>query len=385
MKYRKFGKSDFMVSAFGMGCMRMPMETRADGTRGFDHAESIRMIHRAIEGGVNYFDAANSYGDGECEEVLGEALAIGGRRDKVHITTKIHPHVAPNEDVLLETFERECRRLQTDHIDCYLVHQLNDSDRFERFINHNMLPTMIKLKEQGRIGGIGFSYHGNAEGFKRCLDYYDWDMCQPQFNILDINRQATVDGIRYAGQRGIPVVVMEPLKGGSLANVPQRIQDIYDSYPIKHTPVEWGFRFVADFPEVACILSGVSTMEQLEDNLRIFDILEPNMLSQQEKDLIYNVKATFDSMIAVPCTACRYCMPCPQDVDIPRIFSIYNDASIKGDFSRAKHGYSRITDRRVSVTGKTADACVECGLCEAACPQHIPVMEKLKEAHAKLT
>ncbi len=383
MKYRKFGNSDFMVSAFGMGCMRMPMETRADGSRGFDHSESIRMIHRAIQGGVNYFDAANAYGeDGECEKVLGEALAVNGLRGKVKIATKVSPRLCTSEDAIRTIFETECRRLQTDFIDFYLIHQLDDGERFSYMVKYDILKTFEALRSEGRIGHIGFSFHGNVENFKKSLDYYDWDMCQPQFNILDIDRQATVEGIRYAGKKGVPVVVMEPLKGGSLVNVPPKVQELYDAFPIKRTPLEWGFRFVADFPEVACILSGVSTMEQLEENLRIFEDLAPNSMSKEELDLIYKVKATYDSLIEVPCTACRYCMPCPNHVDIPGIFTLVNNGALAGNYEHYKRGYERIASGRTG--GTTADACIECGACESACPQGISIIQKLKEAHERL-
>ena len=383
MKYRKFGNSDFMVSAFGMGCMRMPMETRADGTRGFDHAESIRMIRKAVQGGVNYFDAANAYGeDGECERVLGEALATGDLRQRVKIATKISPRLCTSEDAIRSVFETECRRLQTDFIDFYLIHQLDDGERYNFMVQYDILKTFEKLRSEGRIGHIGFSFHGNVENFKKCLDYYAWDMCQPQFNILDIDRQATVDGIRYAGRKGVPVVVMEPLKGGTLVNVPSKVQALYDSFAVKRTPVEWGFRFVANFPEVACILSGVSTMEQLNDNLRIFEELEPNMMDEKELNLIYTVKSTYDSLIEVPCTACRYCMPCPNRVDIPGIFTLLNNGAIAGDYTHYRSGYARIASGRTG--GTTADACIECGACESACPQGIPIIAKLKQAHERL-
>ncbi|MDL2225657.1 aldo/keto reductase [Eubacteriales bacterium OttesenSCG-928-M02] len=385
MKYRKFGKLDFEVSTFGMGCMRMPQEERADGTKGFDHKESIRMIHRAIEGGVNYFDTANAYGaDGECEKVLGEALAIGGRREGVKIATKISPRLCTSEDAIREVFEEECRRLQTNYIDFYLIHQLDEGERYGYMVDYDILSTFEKLKAEGRIKHIGFSYHGNYENWKRCLDYYDgWEMAQPQFNILDINRQASVEGIRYAGKKGVPVVVMEPLKGGNLAEVPPEIQAMYDSFPVKRTPVEWGFAFVADYPEIACILSGVSTMDQLEDNLRIFSELEANSLTKEEMDFIYSINAAYDKMIPVPCTGCRYCVPCPAGVDIPGIFSLYNSASLSGGhFEEYKGSYNRIAMGRSG--GKAADACVACGACERECPQGIPIIEKLKEAHAAL-
>jgi hypothetical protein len=367
-----------------MGCMRLPMEKREDGKTGIDHAEAVRMIRRAIAGGVNYFDAANAYGeDGEVEKVLGEALDHENLRDKVKIATKISPRIATSEDAIREIFETECRRLRTNFIDFYLIHQLDDGERYNFMIQYDILSTFKKLRAEGRIGGIGFSFHGNFESFKRALDYYDWDMCQPQFNILDIDRQATLEGVKYAGNKGVALVVMEPLKGGNLATVPDRVQAIYDAYPVRYTPVEWGFRFVANRPEVSCVLSGVSTMEQLEDNLRIFDTLTPNMLSREELDVIYKVKSTYDAMLDVPCTACRYCMPCPSGVDIPGIFTLLNDGALTGSFVHGKRGYERIAAGRSG--GKSAEACVECGACESACPQGIPIIEKLKEAHAKLT
>ena len=217
------------------------------------------------------------------------------------------------------------------------------------------------------------------------MDYYDWDMCQPQFNILDIDRQASVDGIRYAGKRGIPVVVMEPLKGGSLANVRQR----YSSYTIRirFTTRRWSgvSALWRTFPKSPASFPAYRQWNSLRTIFASSKRLNPTCSTNRRRGLIYKVKAAFDEMIAVPCTACRYCMPCPQEVDIPRIFSMYNEASMLGNFANAKRGYSRIADRRVSAQGKAADACVACGACEAACPQQIPIIEKLKEAHEKMS
>jgi len=233
----------------------------------------------------------------------------------------------------------------------------------------------------GKIKYPGFSFHDELPVFKEIIDSYDWKMCQIQLNILDQDYQAGVEGMRYAASKGIPVVIMEPLKGGRLAhNVPEDVQALWDQAETKRSPVEWAFRWLYNFPEITVILSGVSTMEQLKDNIEIFSKAAPNSMDEKELELVQKVKALYDSKIKVGCTGCNYCVPCPSGVEIPRIFSLYNDYSIYGGSEEFKEWYKNLMDE-----GKDASNCVECGQCESECPQHISIIERLKEAHEVLT
>jgi len=376
MQYRSFGPKGHQVSAFGMGCMRMPTVKNEDGIEKVDRPEAIRMIRRAIEGGVTYFDTAYVYHNQESESVLGEALA-GGLREKVTIATKLPLGRVEHEEQLQEIFDEELRRLQTDHIDVYLLHALS-RDSLEKIEKFHVGAFLDKLKAEGKIRYACFSFHDDFDTLKKLMAAYDFDMVQIQMNILDVNSQATLEGMRYIADHGLACVIMEPLRGGTLANVPAEVQALYDAMPVKRNPAEWGFRFMYNFPQVSVILSGVHTMEQLEDNLRIFDQAQPNVLTAREERLYEDVRKAYDARIAVRCTACRYCQPCPQGVLIPDIFNMWNDVAVYGQF-----GWSRAKYRRMA-EGK-ATQCAECGTCEAVCPQHIEIASMLKEAHRVLT
>jgi len=377
MKYREFGKTGAKVSAFGMGCMRMPTYTNEAGETKVDRPKAIEMIHRAVEGGVNYFDTAYVYHNEESESVVGEALS-GELRDKVMIATKLPMWKLTCEEDVERIFNEELERLNTDYIDVYLLHSLG-AESIEVIKKYNVLSFLDRMKAEGKIRYAAFSFHDNMEAFKKLVDLYPFDMCQIQLNILDINEQATAEGMRYAASKGMAVVIMEPLRGGTLANVPSEVQALYDAMPAKRNPAEWGFRFMYNFPEVSVILSGVSTMEQLEDNLRIFDAAEANSCSDEENELFVKVREAYDARIRVRCTDCKYCQPCPQGVVIPKIFSLYNDFAVFDHVAGNKRRYAKVMDQ-----GFDATKCVECGACEEICPQHIAIIEKLKEAHEHL-
>jgi predicted aldo/keto reductase-like oxidoreductase len=377
MKYRPYGKTGKEASVFGMGCMRMPTYTDEQGQTKVDRPKAIAMIHRAIEGGVTYFDTAYVYHNEESESVVGEALS-GGLREKVMIATKLPMWKITCEEDVEKLFNEELRRLQTDYIDVYLLHSLH-AGSIDIIKKYKVLDFLDRMKAQGKIRHTAFSFHDEKKVFFELADLYPFDMCQMQLNILDINEQATLEGMRYAAGKGMAVVIMEPLRGGALANVPDDVQALYDAMPVKRSPAEWGFRFMYNFPEVSVILSGVSTMEQLEENLKIFDKAQAGCCDAREDALFETVRKTYDARIRVRCTDCKYCQPCPQGVLIPKIFSQYNDLAVFDHVEGNQRAYARLVQE-----GTDASACVACGACEQLCPQHIPIIEKLIEAKAVL-
>ena len=378
MLYRPYGTQGYEVSAFGMGCMRLPKKPDENGNMVVDREEGIRMIRYAVEHGVTYFDSAHVYLEQECDAILGEALS-GGYREKVKIVTKIPPLMVNSEQDFFDILDVQLKKLQTDCIDALLIHSLN-REKFEHVKKVGMIQMMEKAKAQGKIAAIGMSFHDDFDTFKEIIDFYPWAMCNIQMNILDHDQQATLEGMRYAHNKGVAVCIMEPLRGGGLAVPPEPVQKLYDAFPTKRSGVEWAFRYMYNFPEVTTILSGVSSMEQLQDNLRIFENPVAGCMDEAEQQLIQQAREAYKSLIAVPCTGCRYCMPCPQGVDIPGIFAAYNDGTMYGSFEAPKGKYARM----VNVKHCDASLCVECGACEAQCPQAIGIIEQLKQARAAL-
>ncbi len=378
MLYRPFGRQGFDVSTFGMGCMRLPQKTEADGTTHIDHEESIRMIRYAIDNGVNYLDTSCVYNNGESEQVIGEALQDGYRK-KVHIATKVPPRILKqSNDEMREILEGSMKRLGVDFIDAYLIHHL-DKVQWQRAKQLNVLDMMEKFKSEGLIGSVCFSYHGQLPTFRDIVNSYDWAMCQVQHNFLDGDREVTDEGINLAYEKGMAFVVMEPLRGGRLVNATPEVKALYETFPIKRSAAEWAFRYVYNYPQISCILSGVSTMEQLVENIAIFQNAYPNVMTPEEKKLIQDVKASYEKRIRVGCTGCEYCLPCPNNVPIPSIFSAYNKVYMFDDLAAGKRDYARASARHGG-----ADRCIECGVCESHCPQSLNIIEELKNAHKML-
>jgi len=381
MQYRRLEKLGIECSVFGVGCMRLPLIANPDGStssENIDEAEAIKMIRYAIDNGVNYIDTAYGYHGGNSEYLVGKALK-DGYREKVKLATKLPVWYAKTYEDFDRLLNEQLTKLQVEYLDFYLLHALNKSS-WERVRDLGVLEWLDKAKASGRIRYAAFSFHDEHEVFIDIIDSYDWDMCQIQLNFLDTEYQAGVAGLKYAGSKGIPVVIMEPLRGGKLAAASDDILDLWNQAEEKRSPVEWAFRWLYNFPEVAVILSGVSTMEQLQDNLRIFEVAPANCMTQEELELVEKVKALYESKTKVTCTACEYCLPCPNGVSIPEVFRIYNDASIFGlNDGHIKH-YQKLIDE-----SKDASMCIECGNCESVCPQHIDIIDKLKEAHEALT
>jgi len=382
MQYRKFGNLGIEVSVFGVGCMRLPVKENPDGSKDYsaiDEQEAIKMIRYAIDHGVNYIDTAYGYHGGNSEIIVGKALK-DGYREKVNVATKLPLWHANSYEDFERLLDEQLSKLQIDTVDFYLLHALSKNS-WEKARDLKVLDFLDKAVAAGKIKYPGFSFHDELDVFKEIIDSYDWKMCQIQLNILDEHYQAGVEGLKYAGSKGIPVVIMEPLKGGKLAsNVPNDVQAMWNTAKIKRSPVEWAFRWLYNFPEVTVILSGVSTMEQLKENLEIFDKAEANSMTDEELEIVAKVKELYMSKIKVNCTRCNYCMPCPNGVLIPRIFGLYNDSAMYETVEEYSKQYRNLIDK-----GEDASKCVECGNCESACPQNIEIIEKLKEAHEALT
>ncbi|GHV66250.1 aldo/keto reductase [Spirochaetia bacterium] len=387
MQYRNYGKTGYQVSAFGMGCMRLPRIVQGDEAQ-VDREKAYEMIRYAADHGVTYFDTAYGYHNKTSEEVLGEALE-GGRREKVKIATKqpfgiMEDLSTGGGKTILENarrnLENTLKKLRTSYIDMYLIHNIQKST-WDDIKKNKIIEEYEKFRAEGMIKGIGFSYHGQFPTFKDVLEFYSWDMCQIQQNFVDVEKEATAEGIHLAGKKGCALVIMEPLRGGLLAAPPVQVKAIYDEYPVKRPAVEWAFRHVLDYPEVSTILSGVSTLEQLKENLEIFSKPDavPGCLSADEKQILARVKTKYDSLASIPCTACEYCLPCPQGVNIPGVFARYNDGAMFGSFEPPRRSYMFMTRGK-----QDASFCAACGACEKKCPQHIGIIKELKTAHEAL-
>ena len=365
MKYAKFPGTDITVSRLGFGCMRLPTLDTED--RPIDRPEAIRCLRYAIDNGLTYVDTAYPYHGGDSEVLVGEALR-DGYRDKVTLTTKL-PLWAVNETADMERIlDTQLKRLNLDHVDFYLAHAVHD-DSFNKVVSLGLFEFLDKMKRKGKIRYAGFSFHDNAEVFKKVLNSYPWSLVQVQMNILDENNQATMKGIEYAGSKGIGVVIMEPLRGGSLVrNVPESVLKLYDAMPVKRTPAAWAFRYLYDRPEIVTILSGMSAFEQVDENLKIFEEADANCASPEEKQLFRDVRAAYEARVRIGCTGCAYCQPCPRGVRIPDIFRAYDNAAIFDSFGPFFGRYQR---------DWTENVCVKCGKCEKACPQHLHIRDWL--------
>ena len=370
MQYRTFGKLGMTGSAFGLGCMRF--NGPASGDSIIDEEKAIRLIRKAVDGGVTYLDTAYVYLGKTSEIVLGKALR-DGYREKVTIATKMPLEAVHNRTEMDALLEEELKKLQTDHIDFYLLHALNGS-KWDAFKKLGVKEFLEDMKKAGKIRFKCFSFHGPYEEFARILQDYDWDMVQIQYNYMDVENQAGTKGLELAGSLGIPVVIMEGLLGGRLAKAPDNVQALYDAFPVKRSPVEWAFRWLCNHPQIATVLSGCNEEEQIEDNLRIFDTVSPGIMPPEELELMDRVRDAYNSRTKIGCTGCRYCMPCPNGVNIPGIFSVWNKVSLYGIKPEDDWGYKEILSKH-----QTADNCVGCGACEAACPQHLSIIEGLKQ------
>jgi len=373
MHYRKFGKTGLDVSALGFGCMRLPVIDN-DSSK-IDEAEAIRMIRHAIDNGVNYIDTAWPYHNETSEGLVGKALA-DGYRDRVYLATKSPVYYVKEYEDFNKYLNLQLEKLQTDHIDFYLLHALTGK-RWQECVEHGVFEFIKQAKDDGRVKYIGFSFHDQLDAFKEIVDAYDWDFCQIQLNYMNEEYQAGLEGLHYAADKGLPVVIMEPLLGGRLAKSGSGlIQEIWDSAPTKRSPVEWALRWLWNKPEVTVILSGMSAMEHVQDNIRIAQDALPNSLTEEELAVVERAKKFYLDRTKVDCTGCDYCVDCPGKVRISSIFELYNDAYMYDEHDAARRWYKRITEREADYS-----RCIDCGQCEDVCPQHLEVRKHLLDFH----
>lgn len=377
METRAFGNTGMEVSPLGFGVMRLPMKgggktVNSNTIDQVDVETSIQMIHDAIEGGINYFDTAYNYIGGYSERILGQALQ-GGLREKVHIATKSPAWLYKAPEDFDRFLQEQLERLQTTYIDNYLLHSMNGGS-WKKTVRNNAIDGMVRAKASGKVRNIGFSFHDDLELFEEILNAADWDFCQIQLNYYDQDYQAGLKGMRMAAERGLAVVVMEPLRGGLLVNLPKEAQAAFDESGYGRSNVEWALDWLWNMPEVSCVLSGMSTPEQLQQNMGYAAKAKPGMLSAEEQQVIARAKAALDARAAIPCTGCNYCVDlCPNKIAIPYNFRAYNMGVLYDDMELAKDFYRN----EVTSYGRRADSCISCGSCEEICPQHIKISELL--------
>ncbi|MCY2951367.1 MAG: aldo/keto reductase [Planctomycetota bacterium] len=375
MEYRQFGKLNFKVSALGFGCMRLPTTGKPED---INEPAAIQMIRHAIDAGVNYIDTAYPYHGGNSEKLLAKALT-DAYRQKVAIATKMPVWLVQQSQDFDRLFHEQLERLQTQHIDFYLLHNLQ-ANSWAKMRQLNALAWLEKARDQGHISHIGFSFHDNFTVFKEIIDAYDgWEFCQIQYNYVNENVQAGTQGLQYAADKGLAVIIMEPLFGGALASPPPLVQQLWHNAPAD--PVTTALRWLWNKPQVATVLSGMSTLEQVQHNLAAATASGIGTISQAESDLITQAQEKYKQLNPIPCTQCGYCTPCPHGVAIPNNFSLYNNAHVFAGntvtLSRALYGLLPPSHR--------AESCADCGDCEPKCPQQIPIRQWMPRVHKELS
>jgi len=376
MRYRAFGKLDWKVSALGFGCMRFP--TKGEDSSNINEPEATEMLYYAIDHGVNYLDTAYPYHGGKSELFLGRVLK-GGYRERVKLATKLPCWKVEATGDFDKFLNEQLGKLQTDHIDFYLLHALNEKN-WHKVRDLGVLGWAEGAVADGRIGHLGFSFHDKYEVFQEIVDAYDgWTFCQIQYNYMDIKNQAGTQGLKYAVSKGMAVVIMEPILGGRLVNPPQPIQDLWKTATRKRPPADWALQWLWNQPEVAVVLSGMSAMQQVEENVASAGTSEIGILTEEELALVAQVREKYRELCPIPCTKCGYCMPCPNGVNIPRNFEIYNEGVMydKPDHARQAYNPWLPEDERAS-------ACIQCRECEEKCPQSILISELMPLVHEVL-
>ena len=369
MIYRANPRNQEQLSILGYGCLRFSRK----GT-GIDQAKAEQEMKIALAHGVNYFDTAYTYGGSEV--CLGKFLAKG-YRDQVNIATKLPHYYIKKEEEIERYFREQLERLQTDHVEYYLMHMLNDIAAWERLQSLKITEWIVDKKAQGQIQNIGFSFHGNTENFLKILEAYDWDFCQIQYNYMDEHSQAGRKGLKRAHEKGMVVIIMEPLRGGRLVQgLPKSAVKLLEREEPRRSPAEWGVRWLWNQPEVTVVLSGMNDSLQVEENVRIASQTEAGCMDSHELEVIEKVKAEINHCMRVPCTGCGYCMPCPGGVDIPGCFSAYNTRYTDSWFQGMK-AYVMCTTLKTNPTN--ASKCLKCGKCEQHCPQSIAIRSELEQ------
>lgn len=373
MKYRedKYGNK---LSVLGFGCMRFNKKMGRIVTE-----DAERQIMKAFHSGVNYFDTAFIYPGSE--STIGEIFEKNNIRNQVYIATKLPPQLMRSIDILDKLFNEQLKRLRTDYVDFYLMHMMSDIKVWERLKSMGIEKWIEEKKASGAIRQIGFSYHGNSDMFCQILDAYDWDMCLIQYNYMDEHTQAGRKGLNHANEKGIPVMIMEPLRGGKLVNnLPSDAKRIFNDHPVQHTPAQWAFRWLWNQPEVTVVLSGMNSEEMVEDNIKTASDTKIGELTSHDEEMLKHVVNAINSKMKVGCTGCGYCMPCPENINISGTFSAYNRYFSDSRFAGLRE-YVKITalDKY-----SPASKCIGCGKCEKHCPQSIEIRNELKNAQKEL-
>ncbi|MGD2105161.1 MAG: aldo/keto reductase [Anaerolineae bacterium] len=373
MKYRQFGSLDWKGSALGFGCMRLPT---ANGNDEIDEQEAARMVRYAIDQGVNYVDTAYPYHGGHSEPFLGRVLQ-DGYREKVRLATKLPSWKIEARKDFDTYLNEQLERLRTEHIDFYLLHALRENS-WHKLHNLGVVEWAERAKRDGRIGHLGFSFHDEYAVFKEIVDAYDWTFCQIQYNYMDIDNQAGTKGLKYAASKGLAVVIMEPLLGGRLVDPPQPVQKIWREAPRSRTPADWALQWLWSQPEVSVVLSGMSAMSHVEENVVSAAASAVGALTEEELGIVDRVREAYQTLCPIPCTKCGYCMPCPHGVDIPRNLEIYNEGAMYEKPDGARNSYGLLDE------DKRASACTACQECEEECPQSIPIGDWMVHVHEVL-
>jgi predicted aldo/keto reductase-like oxidoreductase len=375
MNYRRFGKLDWQASALGFGCMRLP--TVGGDRSQIDEALATRMVRYAIDHGVNYLDTGYPYHGGESERFLGRALQ-DGYREKVRLATKLPVRMVERTEDFDRFLNEQLGKLQTEQIDYYLFHGLR-TPRWQQVQELGLLREAERALADGRIRYLGFSFHDTFELFQEILDSYDgWTVCQFQYNYMNEDYQAGTAGLKYAASKGLATVIMEPLLGGKLADPPAPVQALWENAPRQRSGVEWALQWLWSKPEVSVVLSGMSAMEHVVENVASAGRSGIGLLGAEELALVERVRQKYDELCPIPCTACGYCMPCPNGVDIPRVFATFNNGAMYNAFDEARHRYGRMPEE------SRASACIQCRECEELCPQDILISEWMTVVHQVL-
>lgn len=373
MKYRRFGKLDWKVSALGFGAMRLPI-IGSDPAK-INEPEATKMLEYAFDHGINYVDTAYPYHGGNSESLVGKILRSGYRK-KVRLATKMPTWLVNSQQDMDKCLDEQLSKLQVDYVDFYLLHGLS-KERWKKLLELKVLEWLERRVDEGKVRFLGFSFHDDYDTFKSITDGYSgWTLCQILYNYMDADFQAGTKGLEYAASKGLAVVVMEPIAGGRLAiRPPEEIQSVWDEAGVKRTPAEWALRWVWNHPEVSVVLSGMSKMQQVVENVKSADCSLPNSLSEEELDIIGQVAKKYKELGFVGCTGCRYCLPCPQGVNIPQIISLYNEFYRKNRSDEIRSKYWQY------VTPETqAKRCARCKQCEELCPQQLPINDIISRA-----
>lgn len=367
MFYRKSQKLNVETSLLGFGCMRFP--TLSDGS--IDEEQTLKMFDIAINNGINYIDTAYPYHNGLSEPFVGKALKKYDR-SKLYLATKLPVWVVESRDHALEIFEGQLKKLQTEYIDFYLLHSLDDS-KWQKCLDLGLVDMCIELQKQGKIKYLGFSFHDSYEVFEKIINYRDWDFCQIQFNYMDTDEQAGLKGLKLCEEKGIPNIIMEPLKGGSLTKYSPDVEKVFKDYDKDASIASWGLRFVGSYDNVLVLLSGMSNIAQMEDNIKTFNNFKK--LNNEEQNVIDAAIQKIKDRVKNGCTGCRYCMPCPKQVNIPKMFRMWNLASMYDNFNVVNWSFNNTKPEEFSTS------CIQCGICETKCPQNISIRKDLQEAY----